>query len=53
MNTKKAYQPPRVVEYGPIGDHTFTTPGGYKHGATTCELDKFEEHSCGGTLSAS
>ena len=28
--TKKAYQPPRVFEYGPIGDHTFNTPAGDK-----------------------
>ena len=26
--TRKAYQPPHVHQYGPIGDHTFNTPGG-------------------------
>ena len=43
--TKKAYQPPRVVEYGPIGDHTFATPGGTKGCTTNCHIDNFGEQS--------
>ena len=43
---KKVYHPPRLVEYGPIGDHTFTTPGGQVKGCTTnCHLDNFTENS--------
>lgn len=43
---KKAYQPPRLCEYGPIGDHTFTTPHGQLKGCTTdCHLDNFTEQS--------
>ena len=43
---KSAYQPPRVVAYGPIGDHTFTTPGGNVKGCReNCHLDKFSENS--------
>ncbi|MGH9254310.1 MAG: hypothetical protein ACRD3C_07045 [Vicinamibacterales bacterium] len=44
--TKKAYESPRVIEYGPIGDHTFTTPGGNVKGCVTrCHLDSFSENS--------
>jgi hypothetical protein len=43
-NTRQQYQPPRVVEYGPIGDHTFTNPGGHhKTCGTQCHIDKFGE----------
>ncbi len=46
MNMKKPYQPPTVVSYGPIGDHTFSTPGqGTKSGNPTFEMDKFGEFS--------
>jgi hypothetical protein len=44
-DTKKAYQPPRVFEYGPIGDHTFQTPGGVKGCQTNCHIDNFGELS--------
>jgi len=43
--TKKAYQPPRVFEYGPIGDHTFQTPGGTKGCTANCHMDNFNEPS--------
>lgn len=44
--TRKAYQAPRLVEYGPIGDHTFATPNGNVKGCTTnCHLDSFTENS--------
>jgi hypothetical protein len=43
---KKAYKPPTLITYGPIGDHTFTTPGGNVKGCTTnCHLDSFNENS--------
>lgn len=43
---KKPYEPPRVVVHGPIGDHTFTTPGGHhKTCGTQCHVDKFGELS--------
>jgi hypothetical protein len=43
--TKKVYQRPRLLAYGPIGDHTFTTPGGAKGCQTNCHLDTFTEQS--------
>jgi hypothetical protein len=44
--TKKAYQSPRVVAYGPIGDHTFATPHGQIKGCTVnCHEDNFGEQS--------
>lgn len=43
--TKKAYQAPQVFEYGPIGDHTFNTPGGTKGCTTNCHTDNFGEQS--------
>jgi hypothetical protein len=46
MNPKKRYQPPTLVKYGPIGDHTFNNPGeGDKSANTTFALDKFGEFS--------
>ena len=48
---KKAYIAPTLVEYGPIGDHTFTTPNGNVKGCKeNCHLDNFTEKSA---LSAS
>jgi hypothetical protein len=47
---KKLYRAPTVTEYGPIGDHTFTTPNGTVKGCTTtCHLDTFGENSAVGT----
>jgi hypothetical protein len=44
--TKKAYKAPTLITYGPIGDHTFTTPGGNVKGCTqNCHLDSFSEQS--------
>ena len=43
---KKTYTTPTLIEYGPIADHTFTTPGGrYKGCKSHCHLDKFSEPS--------
>jgi hypothetical protein len=42
---KKKYQAPQVFEYGPIGDHTFHTPGGTKGCTTDCHIDKWGELS--------
>jgi len=42
---KTPYQPPRVVAYGPIGDHTFNTPGGTKGCTSNCHIDKWGEQS--------
>ena len=42
---KNPYQPPRVVAYGPIGDHTFNTPGGVKGCKSNCHIDNFGEQS--------
>jgi hypothetical protein len=42
---KKAYTAPTVVEYGPIADHTFQTPGGVKGCTVNCHLDNFTEQS--------
>jgi len=45
-DAKKAYQAPELIEYGPIGDHTFTTPHGQVKGCTTnCHTDNFNELS--------
>jgi hypothetical protein len=44
--SKKTYEAPKLIEYGPIGDHTFQTPGGNFKGCTTnCHLDNFVENS--------
>jgi hypothetical protein len=45
--SKKAYKPPTLITYGPIGDHTFTTPGGNVKGCIppACHLDSFSENS--------
>jgi hypothetical protein len=46
MSVKKRYQPPTLVTYGPIGDHTFNNPGvGDKSGNPLFELDSFGEFS--------
>ena len=43
---KKVYNAPTLVEYGSIGDQTFTTPGGGTKGCTVnCHLDNFNEQS--------
>jgi hypothetical protein len=42
---KRVYTAPTLIEYGPIGDHTFTTPGGVKGCGPGCELDSFLEQS--------
>ena len=44
---KKAYNPPTITEYGPIADHTFTTPNGNVKGCVPpgCHLDTFGENS--------
>jgi len=42
---KKAYAPPRLVEYGRIADCTFTTPGGVKGCSVDCHTDNFGEQS--------
>lgn len=43
---KRVYKAPALVEYGPIGDHTFPTPGGNPKGCTVnCHLDSFLESS--------
>lgn len=39
------YEAPKVVDYGSIADHTFTTPGGEKGCQTNCHLDTFNEQS--------
>jgi hypothetical protein len=39
------YEAPKVVDYGSIADHTFTTPGGEKGCQTNCHLDMFNEQS--------
>jgi hypothetical protein len=44
---KKAYKAPTLIEYGPIGDHTFQTPGGVKGCREGCHIDKFGENSGG------
>jgi hypothetical protein len=43
--SKKIYEAPKLIEYGPIGDHTFQTPGGVKGCQTHCHLDNFTENS--------
>lgn len=44
--SKMAYKAPTLITYGPIGDHTFTTPGGNVKGCLTgCHLDSFVENS--------
>ena len=44
---KKPYSAPTVIEYGPIADHTFDTPGGVKGCQEGCHLDMFQENSGG------
>ena len=46
---KRVYKAPTLIEYGPIGDHTFTTPGGVKGCQDNCHLDSFTERSSNGT----
>ena len=44
--SKKTYKAPTVIEFGPISDHTFTTPGGNVKGCKeNCHLDSFLENS--------
>ena len=46
MNGKLPYQPPTLVTYGPIGDHTFNNPGeGDKSANTLLATDKYGEFS--------
>jgi len=46
MKEKLPYEAPRLVEYGSIGDRTFTTPGGNPKGCQdNCHLDSFLENS--------
>ena len=41
---KKIYKPPTVIQYGPIAEHTFQTPGGHVKGCgVRCNLDNFNE----------
>lgn len=43
---KKAYAPPRLIEYGRIADCTFATPHGQIKGCkSNCHIDKFGEPS--------
>jgi len=42
---KRVYKAPTLIEYGPIGDHTFTTPGGPKGCQEDCHLDSWNERS--------
>ena len=42
---KKVYKAPKLIEYGPIGDHTFQTPGAVKGCVVGCHLDSFTEQS--------
>lgn len=43
---RKAYEPPRLMVYGRIADHTFATPGGQVKGCyTTCHVDTYGELS--------
>jgi hypothetical protein len=50
---KKAYTPPKVVEYGRIADCTFATPGGFKGCTTDCHIDNFGEQSALSTTTGS
>ena len=44
--SKGVYNPPTLIEYGPIGDHTFNNPGqGDKSSDTSLEQDSFLEFS--------
>ena len=45
MNAKMPYQPPTLVTYGPIGDHTFNNPGEGDKSATPMATDKYGEFS--------
>lgn len=41
---KREYGTPRLVEYGSIGAHTFTNPGGHVKNCTVrCNVDSFGE----------
>ena len=42
---KRAYKAPTLIIYGPIGDHTFATPGGTKGCVVGCHQDSFLESS--------
>ena len=50
---KKAYAPPKVVEYGRIADCTFATPGGTKGCMIDCHIDSFGEQSANATTTGS
>lgn len=51
---RKAYAPPKLVEYGKIADCTFTTPNGQVKGCTSdCHLDSFNENSANSTTAGS
>jgi hypothetical protein len=42
------YETPRITDFGSIGQHTFTTPGGHSKDHIVCPLDPmFGEYSCG------
>ena len=44
--SKGVYNPPTLIEYGPIGDHTFDNPGvGNKSDNRDFEQDSFLEFS--------
>jgi hypothetical protein len=48
-NNTGNYEPPKIVDYGPITAHTFTRAGGTgpKVGDwQVCRLDKQQEYSC-------
>jgi hypothetical protein len=41
---KKIYQPPTLIQYGHIADHTFTNPSGHIKGSVgTLHVDNFGE----------
>jgi hypothetical protein len=44
QSAKKEYRAPTLMEYGLIGDHTFTNPGGHlKNGQSHINMDTFGE----------
>ena len=46
--SKRAYSAPTLITYGPIGDHTFTTPSESNEKGCIppgCHLDSFLENS--------
>jgi hypothetical protein len=43
-----AYETPHITDFGSIGAHTFTTPGGHSKDWRDCADDPmFGENSCG------